>query len=255
VGITAAQLFTGTVMHKRLLPRKHVFHYGIYYLALPLSQLSDMPLAYNHFAPLSFYDKDHGARDGSSLEKWARELLLQHHIEAGGEITLICMPRVFGYVFNPVSFWLCQDKEGQVRAVLCEVHNTFGEQHTYLCAHQDRRAITGSSSLFAEKLFHVSPFLEREGHYEFRFDIHDKHFNVMINFHNQKGHKQLVTSLAGTLQSLSKTNLRYAFWRYPLVTIKATLMIHWHALKLIAKRIQYFAKPKQKNQKVSTTHL
>lgn len=265
MGISTPQIFTGTVMHKRLLPKKHAFHYGIYYVALPLSQLNEMPLAYNRFAPLSFYDIDHGARDGSSLEAWARDVLQQHHIETDGEITLICMPRVFGYAFNPVSFWLCHDQEGQVRAVLCEVHNTFGEQHTYLCAHQDRRAISEASPLFAEKLFHVSPFLKREGHYQFLFDIKDERdhdakyhgaqFKVQINYHNEKGHKQLITSLVGSLQALTKPSLRKAFWRYPLVTFKAIAMIHWHAIKLTVKRIQYIAKPKQKTQKISSTNL
>lgn len=254
MGINDAQLLTGTVMHKRLLPKVHAFHYGIYYVALPLSKLNNMALAYNHFAPLSFYDKDHGARDGSSLESWARDLLKQHQVEAGGDITLVTMPRVLGYVFNPVSFWLCRDKENQLRAVLCEVHNTFGEQHTYLCAHQDRRVITGSGSLFAEKLFHVSPFLKREGDYEFRFDFEGDQFNAVINFHNETGHKQLVTSLVGTLQPLSNTSLRFAFWHYPLVTFKAVAMIHWHALKLVAKRIKYIAKPIQKNKKTSSTY-
>jgi DUF1365 family protein len=264
MGITKPQLLTGAVMHKRLLPKQHAFRYGIYYVALPLSKLSDMSLAYNRFAALSFFDKDHGPCDGSALDEWVRNILKQHHIDVDGEITLVCMPRVLGYVFNPVSFWLCQDKQGQIRAVLCEVHNTFGERHTYLCVNEDRRPITGSNTLFAEKLFHVSPFLEREGHYQFKFDIHENQldgkglmnrtdFKVQIDYHNASGHKQLVTSLAGQLQPLTKASLRSAFWRYPLVTFKAVLMIHWHALKLILKRIKYIAKPKQKPLDISIT--
>lgn len=255
MGINSPQVLMATVMHKRLLPKVHTFHYGIYYVALPLSNLGNIALAYNHFAPLSFYDKDHGARDGSSLESWARDLLKQHKVDIDGDIILVTMPRVFGYVFNPVSFWLCQDKKKQLRAVLCEVHNTFGEQHTYLCVHQDRRAITKTGSLFAKKLFHVSPFLKREGEYEFRFDIESDQFKVAINFHNETGHKQLVTSLVGTLQPLSKSSLRFAFWRYPLVTFKAVAMIHWHALKLVAKGIKHIPKPIQKSQKTSSTNL
>lgn len=253
MGINRAKLLMGKVMHKRLLPKTHAFQYGIYYLALPLSSLTNMPFAYNRFGIQSFYDKDHGPRDGSSLENWARNILADHRVEADGEIVLICMPRVLGYVFNPVSFWLCHDKSGEIKAVLCEVHNTFGEQHTYICAHKDHRSITGISPLFAEKVFHVSPFLNREGQYEFKFDINDDHFNVVINFHNRTGHKQVITSLTGHLQALDKQSLRYAFWRYPLVTVKAIAMIHWHALKLVLKRIKYIPKPKQKQQKISTT--
>jgi DUF1365 family protein len=253
VGITSAKVLMGKVMHTRLLPKKHAFQYGIYYIALPLSQLNEMPLAYNRFAALSFFDKDHGPCDGSSLENWARNLLAQQDIRADGEITLVCMPRVLGYVFNPVSFWLCQDKSGQIRAVLCEVHNTFGERHTYLCAHQDGRPVTALSLLFAEKLFHVSPFFEREGHYEFRFDVHDDVFNVVINLHHEEGYKQLVTALTGKLQALTKSSLRYVFWHYPLVTLKAIIMIHWHAIQLMLKGVKYVPKPPQKTQKISTT--
>ncbi|MGJ8620089.1 MAG: DUF1365 domain-containing protein [Methylophilaceae bacterium] len=253
MAISYANLLTGTVMHKRLLPKVHAFNYGIYYIALPLSKLKEISIAYNRFGIQSFYDKDHGPRDGSSLEQWAKRILDEHQIDADGEIVLVCMPRVLGYVFNPVSFWLCQNKAGEIKAVLCEVHNTFGEQHTYLCAHKDHRSIIGTSPLFAEKLFHVSPFLNREGHYEFKFDINDDNFNVVINFHNRTGHKQVITSLIGQLQRLDKESLRRAFWRYPLVTMKAIAMIHWHALKLVLKRIKYVPKPKQKQQKISTT--
>jgi len=256
--LATPQLLTGNVMHKRLLPKAHAFHYGIFYVALPLSKLNNMPLAYNRFSALSFHDKDHGPCDGSSLEAWVRKILQQHNVDADGEITLVCMPRVLGYVFNPVSFWFCQDKQGQVRAVLSEVHNTFGERHTYLCAPKDQRGISASTVLFAEKLFHVSPFLEREGHYLFRFGIDDSEtsqgqFKVQIDYYQKTGHKQLITTLAGHLQPLTKPSLRFVFWRYPLVTFKAVLMIHWHALKLILKGIQYIAKPKQKHPNISTT--
>jgi uncharacterized protein len=258
MGIATPQLLTGTVMHKRLHPKVHAFHYGIYYLALPLSKLGNLPLAYNRFSALSFYDKDHGPCDGSSLEAWVRGLLNQYKVHADGEITLVCMPRILGYVFNPVSFWFCQDKQGQIRAVLCEVHNTFGERHTYLCKHENQQAITGSTMLCAEKLFHVSPFLKREGHYQFRFDMDDSQseqaqFKVQIDFYQESGQKQLITALVGCLQPLTKQSLRFVFWRYPLVTIKAVLMIHWHALKLVLKGIQYIAKPKQKQPNVSIT--
>jgi uncharacterized protein len=263
MAINMPQLLTATVMHKRLLPKQHAFHYGIYYVALPLSQLSTMALAYNRFAALSFYDKDHGPCDGGELALWARDILQQHNIEADGEITLVCMPRVFAYVFNPVSFWFCQDKQGQIRAVLCEVNNTFGERHTYLCANKDGTAITAESVLSAQKLFHVSPFLKREGHYQFRFDIedgqldsaqlHNPQFKVQIDFYNEAGDKQLITSLVGSLQTLTKHSLRSAFLRYPLIPFKAVLMIHWHALKLFIKGVQYIAKPKQKHPNISIT--
>ena len=244
----------GKVMHGRLFPKKNNFTYNIYYLSIPLSQIDKMPLPTERFSALSFYRADHGLCDGSSLERWARNILKDYNItNADGEIVLVCMPRVFGYVFNPVSFWLCYDKDQNIRAILCEVHNTFGERHTYLCANDDGSAIAMKKTLKGEKVFHVSPLLEREGHYEFKFDIKDNKFGVWIDYYAGNGDKQLITWLAGNLEEMSAKSLRKAFWRYPLITFKAITLIHWQALKLLIKGIKYISKPKQKDERVSAT--
>ena len=254
MGVTP-QIFTGKVMHGRLFPKKNAFTYGIYYLGIPLSQIRQLPIAYNRFAAMSFYDSDHGPCDGSNLESWARTILADYNLDkANGEITLICMPRIFGYVFNPVSFWLCEDKDQNLRAVLCEVHNTFGERHTYICAHEDQRPITEKDILKGKKIFHVSPFLKREGHYEYRFDRRNNKYGVWIDFFNAEGKKQLVTSLIGKFEPMNKANLQKAFWKHPLVTFKAITLIHWQALKIISKGIKYISKPKQRDEKISATN-
>lgn len=255
MGISEPQIFFGQVMHGRLFPKRNNFTYGIYYLAIPLSKLTALPIAYNRFAALSFYDRDHGHCDGRDLETWARSMLTQYGFnDVDGDITLICMPRVFGYVFNPVSFWLCHDKQGNIRAVLCEVHNTFGERHTYLCAHHDHRSITPQDKLKGEKIFHVSPMLEREGHYQFRFDVKEEKLSIWIDFFDAEDNKQLVTSLNGKLTPMNAQSLRKAFWVYPLITFKAIILIHWQAAKLLAKGIKYIPRPAQKSEKISTTH-
>ena len=253
MGEMTPQLFFGKVMHGRLFPKRNSFTYGIYYLAFPLSQIKNLPIAYSRFAPLSFYDRDHGECDGSDLESRARAILSDYKIEADGEIKLICMPRVFGYVFNPVSFWLCHDKKRELRAVLCEVHNTFGERHTYICAHEDHRPITPDDILKGEKVFHVSPLLKREGSYEFRFDTREDKFGVWIDFFDGEGKKQLVTSLIGKFEEMNSATLRKAFWTHPLVTLKAITLIHWQALKLLSKGIKYISRPPQKPERISTT--
>lgn len=248
------QLFFGKVMHGRLFPKLNSFTYKIYYLTFLLSQMSTIPIARNRFAPLSFYDRDHGRCDGSSLENWARGILADYNIkEASGEIKLVCMPRVMGYVFNPVSFWLCYDKQESLRAVLCEVHNTFGERHTYLCAHDDRRPVTSQDILRGKKVFHVSPSLKREGYYEFCFDVRGEKLGIWIDFFYSEGKRQLVTSLVGSLESMNAKTLRKAFWVYPLVTFKAIALIHWQAMKLLVKGVGYIPKPRQNSKHVSAT--
>lgn len=249
-----SSILFGRVMHKRLFPKVNAFAYRIYYLALPLSKMNSLSLARNRFALLSFYDCDHGARDGSDLEEWARRILSEYNItEANGEILLVCMPRVLGYVFNPVSFWLCHDAEGKLRAVLCEVHNTFGECHTYLCAHDDHRSILSDDVLTGQKLFHVSPFIAREGYYTFRFHMHRSKLAMWINFHDSSGNKQLMTSLTGSFEPMGGGALRKAFWFYPLVTIKAMVLIHWQALKLWRNGMKHISKPQQKTEVISAT--
>ncbi len=253
MGIETPRLMTGSVMHARLFPRKNHFRYGIYYLALPLSKLENIPIAHNTAGMMSFHDRDHGYGTKGTLESWAKAILEGHNIHLDGEIVLVCMPRILGYVFNPVSFWLCHDRDGALKAVLCEVHNTFGEKHTYLCVHEDGRTITSADTMTAQKIFHVSPFLKREGHYEFRFDCTDADFKVWIDFFDADNKKQLLTSLTGAYRPMTKAACRNMFWKYPLVTLKAIVLIHYQAVRLVLKGIRYIPKPPQKPQRVSTT--
>ncbi len=255
------QILFGDVMHRRLFPKINAFNYRIYYLALPLSQIQTVrSLKINKFAPLSFYTKDHGDKNADDLNQWPRDILKKYNVtKANGDIILICMPRIMGYVFNPISYWLCLDTQHNLRAVICEVNNTFGQSHSYLCVHEDESIITPQDQMTAQKNFHVSPFLKREGHYQFRFDWRafadqdgkKPRFGSWIDYYAASGEKQLVTSLIGRFDPLDKKNLKRAFWCYPLVTFKAITLIHWQALKLIAKGIKYVPKPPQKTERIS----
>jgi DUF1365 family protein len=242
------QIYTAKVMHKRLFPKVNQFTYGVYYVALPL------PATKLPSRLLSFYNKDHGARDGGDVGAWARTLLKLYGLDGLVEnITLITMPRVLGYVFNPVSFFMCLDKDNQLRAVICEVHNTFGEQHSYLCARADHAPILPDEWLEADKLFHVSPFLPRNGHYKFRFALTGEQLGIWIDYHDAESRKQLLTSLTGKFTPLNAASLRRVFWSHPLVTIKVITLIHWQALKLTSKFIRYIIKPLQLPEKSSAT--
>ena len=258
MGLAVPHILRGQVMHKRLWPRLNQFTYSIYYLALPLSQLEQINdgwrCGYNRSALVSFYDRDHGPCDGTSLDTWMRHILAENNISAAdGEIVLITMPRVLGYVFNPVSFWLCHDKAGNLRAVLCEVNNTFGETHLYLCAHADARPLSADDVPEAHKLFHVSPFLTRDGRYTFRFAVTERSCGVWIDYYNPDGRAQLLTALTGRLEPLTRASLSRAFWQTPLVGLRAIFLIHWQALKLVAKRIKYVPKPAQLPQRLTRT--
>ncbi|MES2728978.1 MAG: DUF1365 domain-containing protein [Pseudomonadota bacterium] len=242
------QILTAKIMHKRLFPKVHGFAYALYYLALPL------PATKLPSRLLSFHPKDVGFRDGTDPSIWARTILKDYGLDkAVQHIVLITMPRVLGYVFNPVSFYLCLDIQKSLIATICEVHNTFGEQHTYVCAHKNHSELSPDMWLEATKVFHVSPFLPRNGQYRFRFDLRDDTLGIWINYYDDSGKKQLITFLAGSFSPLTSKTLRLAFWSHPLVTLRAITLIHWQALKLVWKRIRHVPKPLQIVEKVTAT--
>lgn len=244
------ELCTGTVMHARFAARQsptaHGFVYPLFFLALPLSQLQDAGnrwFGIERARPLSLRYRDHGARDGSPLLPWIRRLLAAEGIAtADGEVVLQAFPRVFGFVFNPVSFWFCHDRSGALRAVLAEVRNTFGDRHNYLVAHADQRPITAADTLTARKIFHVSPFFPVAGEYRFRFDIGAQRRRVELDYWLD-GERVLATALEGRTQPLAASPLRRALLRQPLLTLAVVWRIHWQALRLWSKRAVFHSRP------------
>jgi len=243
----APALIHGAVMHRRRRPAANAFRYPAFCLRLPLSRLSELPgrgVARNGRGTVSFHDRDHGARDGSDLEGWIRALLAAHGIGADGEIVVYAFPRMFGYVFNPVSFWVCHDCDGCVRAVLCEVSNTFGERHNYLLSHPDGRPLASGETLGVRKAFHVSPFCEVKGRYAFRFHFGNDRWLARIDyFDDDTAEPLLETAISGRASPLEPAAVRGLVWRYRLFTLGVIVRIHWQAFKLAAKRVPFFTKP------------
>ena len=230
----------GQVRHKRVKPVEHAFAYPTYFLMLPMRSLGTAPsagLKRNHWATLSFYDKDHGDGRSDSLA-WLDELLLNEGInDATGEVWLHCYPRVLGYTFKPVSFWYCHHLDGTLRAILVEVNNTFGERHCYLLD----KPVFGAEQT-ATKVFHVSPFNHVEGSYRFRFMTTNHNTIARVDYDDDTG-PLLETSVSGELEPITPRSIRKALWRYPMMTFGVIARIHWQAFKLWRKRIAYVAKP------------
>ena len=247
-----AELCVGRVFHKRFRPIEHAFSYAVFFLRVPLSQLDHIGnrwFSRNRFNLLSFFDRDYGPRDGSSLDVWMRALLKREGIRVvDGDIVLQSFPRLLGYVFNPISVWYCLDREGQLRAALCEVNNTFGERHNYLMVHDDQRPIHPGDWLTARKVFHVSPFCAVKGHYRFRFEQTAGRAFAEIDYFDDgadfaERDKLLVTTLHGTPEPLNAASALRAFLRHPLMTFAVVLRIHTQAIRLWLKRLPYFRKP------------
>lgn len=247
----SASLYFGQVMHHRLRPAVNRFVYPVYFCLLPLSRIevsSSALFAVNRWNLFSFHFSDHGARDGSHPLPWIRRLLQKEGIRADGEVWLQCFPRLLGFVFNPISLWFCHDQDGQLRAVLAEVNNTFGERHNYLLAHADGRPIGNGETIERRKLFHVSPFMDVAGSYRFRFhwragDDHTPVWRLARIDHRDASGDLLHTSVSGKSEALATGPLLKAFFRFPLLTLGVVLRIHWQALRLWRKRVPFFRKP------------
>jgi DUF1365 family protein len=210
-------------------------------------------LSINRSGLLSFFDTDHG--DGRQPENggalaWIEELLESENIhDANGEIWLQTFPRVLGYTFKPVSFWYCHRPDNSLAAILAEVHNTFGERHCYLLPEPKF-----GRTEHAHKIFHVSPFCDVKGEYEFRFmrTLQEGAERVVARVdHGDDNGPLIQTSISGVLQPATRAEIRRTFWRYPLFTFAVMLRIHWHALLLWLKRVPFFSKPEPPSELVS----
>jgi uncharacterized protein len=229
-----SHLLEGTVRHRRARPFAYGLQHDVAYVALDLDELDEVTsssrlLRRNRRAPLEVRDSDHLVPAATDM----RGAFLDH-LRAAGEdptgwrITLVTNPRVAGYVFNPASFWLCRDETGDLRMVVVEVHNTYGERHLYTL----RSAGEPSGFRAAmDKAFHVSPFLETRGGYTVHVRDEPGRLRITIN-HEADGHLLLHASLDLVRLPLTQRNLLRMLLRYPLVTQKTIVMIHWHALRL-----------------------
>jgi len=255
----------GQVRHVRRRPAVHAFHYGAYFLMLPMRSIQlqstgnapgqiDLPI--NRPAFLSFHDVDHG--DGRSPEQggalaWLDEILDKEGIQdASGEVWLQTFPRVLGYTFKPVSFWYCHRADNSLAAIVAEVHNTFGERHSYLLD-----APKWGQTEVASKVFHVSPFCEVNGHYQFRFmrtNLNGQERLVARVDHFDENGPLIETSMSGTLVPANAKALKRALWSFPFFTFAVMARIHWHALQLWFKRVPFFTKPTPPESLVTRGH-
>jgi DUF1365 family protein len=231
-------LYECSVFHRRIAPKRHEFLYRVFYFLLDLDELDELDgtlrlFRVNRPGLYSYRDSDHISHGAAS----ARENILRYLGDQGitapvGRILLLTLPRILGYVFNPVSVFFCLGAEGKPLAAVAEVGNTFGEWKPYLVPATPE----GTFHLRAVKNFYVSPFSDLDLEFDFRFDLPGERLRLLIDDY-RGGEKELVSVLTGNRAPLTDSTLLRFSLKYPLLTLKVILGIHWEALRIWLKGV------------------
>ncbi|MES2343336.1 MAG: DUF1365 domain-containing protein [Pseudomonadota bacterium] len=240
----ASGLYPGIVTHARLRPRAHRLRYRIFMLLLDLDELPALDQALKLFGQdrlrlTSFSETDHLDGEAVSLKAQVEGQLRAAGLPTGGPVRLLCMPRILGGVFNPLSIYFCHDPDGALSAMLYEVRNTFGEGHSYLIPAQGPGVIAQT----ADKAFHVSPFMDMDLAYAFRIQPPGERVAVTVDVHDAQG-LLLAAAFAGARVELTDSAIWRAWLTHPLMTLGVMSAIHWEALKIWLKGEKLRPRPK-----------
>lgn len=243
--IVRSALYVGAVMHRRLRPMMHQFRYRAFWLLIDLDELPALTarlrlFSHNRFNLFALHEADHGDGSTTPIRIQAERHLSEAGIDiAGGSIRLLCMPRTLGYGFNPISIYFCHRPGGELAAIIYEVHNTFGERHSYIATIETNLDEIRQD---CRKVFFVSPFMDMDVVYHFSLTEPAERLAVGIDA-SKGGERVLNACLAGLRRELTDTALLLVFLRIPLITAKVTLAIHWEALRLWLKGMRLRTRP------------
>lgn len=257
VGNFDTRIYVGAVSHRRVKPVSYRFTYSIFSLLINIDELPDLDrsrswFVYNRFGLMGFRDKDHGAKDGSPLRPWIEEKLRDGgYAFTPGAIRLLCFPRLFGLVFNPLSIWYCYDTEDNLRTVLYEVRNTFGEWRGYMLPVAENNAgrSTGIRQS-CDKTFYVSPLLDMNCRYNFTLNDPAEKLSIGIR-ETQADKRTLLAVQTGKRVSFTARNIRRTLLSHPLMYFKIIAAIHWEALRVLLKGVKFHVNPRSKSGDVT----
>lgn len=240
-----SSLYECTVMHHRLEPLKNRFVYRIFMFALDLDELDALRsklwlFSRNRFNVFSFRDADHMNFGKPTAKENIVEYLRQQGISLNkGKIILVTNVRMFGYVFNPVSFYFCYDEQGNALCAVPEVGNTFGELKPYLLNSQDRTAEGFRKTL--TKFFYVSPFIDLDASFDFNLHLPGEKLHVTVDDY-KNGKKFFLSAVHGDRKALTDLRLLWYVLRFPFITLQVIGLIHWQAFKLYLKKLPFLKK-------------
>ncbi len=246
--MSGSTLYLGSVMHQRHDAHAYRFVYRVFSLLVDVDELPALHcrlrfFSHNRFNLFSLHDRDHAGRDGLPLRAWAERELKARGVDLqGGRIRLLCFPRVLGYVFNPLSVWYCEHRDGSLRAVICEVRNTFGGMHHYVLTRGGGGPMDWRAEYRAGKVFHVSPFLSQDMEYRFRLLEPGARIGVYID-EFQRGVRMFKACISARCAPVTDARLFRTFCTVPLMPFKVMAAIHWQALKLWLRGARFHPMP------------
>lgn len=244
-----AAVYHGQVMHKRLIPFRHQFNYRVFSLLVDLDRLPELDrrhrlFGHNRRALLSLHDRDHGPRDGSPLKPWVAERIAAAGGGPIGQVALLAFPRMWGYVFNPLSVYYVADPDGHLAWIVHEVRNTFGDMQHYVLPVTDDSAADGAVIRQAcDKDFYVSPFIGMQSDYRFRLRAPDERLSLLIRQSVPDG-ELLLATLTGRRRAFSDAGILATVARHPAIGWKVMAAIHWEALHLWRKGARFHPRPR-----------
>lgn len=244
----AGVLYPGEVMHHRLRPFGHRFIYSVFSLLVDLDRLDELDrmsalLSVNRPNLASFQERDHVERDGETIRAFADRLLDGAGLQGRAKrVLLLCYPRIFGYVFNPISVYFAYGADGALIALIYAVRNTFGERHTYVAPVEPGDLSDAGIRQTRTKIFHVSPFIDMGARYNFRILPPGKAVRLRIH-ETEHGEPLLAATFAGKAKSLDTSTLAACLLKFPFMTWKIMAGIHWQALKLWLKGARFHRSP------------
>lgn len=246
-----SSLYRALVMHNRSAPKKHRFHYNVFMFWLDLDELQTVNkkiklFGYNRFNVFSWRDADHVQLPAENPDKtkptrWHLEQFLasQGFTQSPAKIMLLTNLRTWGYQFNPVSFYFCYDASGAPLCAVAEVGNTFGEMKLFYLGPERFDGTT--FHLRVVKHFYVSPFIDHDAEFDFRFQLPAEKLNIRID--DYKGDQRFfVSTLTGTQKQLNNGNILLYALRFPFITLQIIFLIHWNAMLLRFKKMRYHKK-------------
>jgi DUF1365 family protein len=230
--MTTPAIYRTRVTHLRRAPVHHYFEHKSYSWYVDLDDLPVLPAWLRPFAKFEARDHLEAPQSGpDTLRSRVDAFLATHDIALpGGRITALMQARVLGYVFNPLSIFWCHDAEGILRAVVAEVHNTYGGRHAYLLPPDENRAVMVTKKLY------VSPFNEVDGYYLVRAPRPDADLDVTISLHREH-QPAFVATLRGKRHKAGAASVTRMQFVAPVAPLMGALGIRVQGITLWLRRV------------------